>query len=649
MAGLTVAGPVMAQAPPRIHVVEDPPLSPEEQQRSFHLPEGFQIELVASEPGIVNPMNMNFDAAGRLYVSQSIEYPIPVRADQTGRDTIRRIADSNRDGVPDDVSTFADGLNIPIGVTPVTGGVLGFSVPRVYFFDDGTGDGASRNRQARLEGFGSSDTHGMVSSLTWWLDGWIYGCHGFVNKSNVAGTDNEEITMISGNTYRFRPDGSRIEHFSHGQVNPFGLAIDAWGNVFTADCHTRPATMVLRGAHYPRSSGDGLGLGPELMQHSHGSTGIAGIVCYAADQFPREYAGSLFIGNPITGRINCDRLQQHGSTFTAIEQPDFLTCDDPWFRPVDLQLGPDGALYIADMYNCIIGHYEVRLNHPKRDRAHGRIWRVSYTGPRADGQGSRVVNLGSGDLTKSTAGELIEQLGSANLVIRTHATHQLAERIGGDAVAEVRQMLTGDSTDRQRAHGVWVLVRNQALTEDDWQPRMTDSSPLVRVHTTRALAELPEWTSACRDAVQERLADNNAFVCRAAVEALGRHPHASSVEAIANLISTADAADACLIHSARIALRDTLAAIDILPQLEQSYEQSPDRLRILADVAVGIPSSSSAGFLWRRFQADQIPEARLSAVLRHVVRNVDEHDLADILKTARTYSDRDTEMQISIV
>ncbi|MCA9157400.1 MAG: hypothetical protein KDA72_03685, partial [Planctomycetales bacterium] len=363
---------------PRPFIVEAPPQTPDEQLKQFHLPPGFKIELIAAEPEIINPINLNFDAAGRLLVSQSIEYPIPDDVTQPGRDTIRRIADTNNDGIPDAVSTFAEGLHIPIGVTPVPGGVLGFSIPQLSFYGDTNSDGTADVQSVRFGKFGFDDTHGMVSSLTHWIDGWVYGCHGFVNTSEVAGTDGEEISMISGNTYRLRPDGSRIERYAHGQVNPFGLAIDPQGNVFTSDCHTRPATMLLRGAHYPRSADDGLGFGPELMTHSHGSTGIAGIVSYWANQFPESYQGSLFIGNPITGCVNQDKLETYGSTFKAIEQPDFLTCDDFWFRPVDLQLGPDGALYIADMYNCIIGHYEVALTHKMRDRSHGRIWRVSY-------------------------------------------------------------------------------------------------------------------------------------------------------------------------------------------------------------------------------------------------------------------------------
>ena len=175
--------------------------------------------------------------------------------------------------------------------------------------------------------------------------------------------------MNSGNTFRWRLDGSHLEYFTHGQVNPFGLTFDPLGNLYSADCHSMPVYMLLRGAYYPSfgKAHDGLGFGPTMISHSHGSTGIGGIAYSAAEQFPSEYRDTVLIGNPVTGRVNHDRLETHGSTRIAIEQPDFVTCDDPWFRPVNLQVGPDGALYIADFYNRIIGHYEVPLDHPGRD------------------------------------------------------------------------------------------------------------------------------------------------------------------------------------------------------------------------------------------------------------------------------------------
>src|SRR5207248_3555843 len=216
-------------------------------------------------------------------------------------------------------------------------------------------------------------------------------------------------------------------------------------------------------------------------------TAIAGIVYYAADHFPKEYRDTLFIGNVVTNRINHDRLEPHGSTLKALLQPDFLSCDDPWFRPVDIKLGPDGALYIADFYNRIIGHYEVPLTHPGRDKERGRIWRIVYRGPKD--QGKPVPPRG--DWSKASIPELIDDLGHPNLVVRMKATNQLVERGGQDGVMAVQTLMKPSSRDFQRMHGLWVLERCYALDDATLQTAAKDAAPGVRVHAMRVLAERP--------------------------------------------------------------------------------------------------------------------------------------------------------------
>ncbi len=225
----------------------------------------------------------------------------------------------------------------------------------------------------------------MISSLRLGPDGWIYATHGFNNTSVVRARDGSTLEMHSGNVFRFRPDGSRVEIWSRGQVNPFGLAFDRRGNLYSADCHSAPVYQLLHGAWYPSfgKPHDGLGYGPIMIEHTHGSTGIAGIVYLDRGVWGPAFDDHLLIGNPVTSRVHLDRVHFNGTTPRAEEKPDFLTSNDPWFRPVDLTLGPDGALYIADFYNRIIGHYEVPLDHPGRDRERGRIWRVTPVTPPA--------------------------------------------------------------------------------------------------------------------------------------------------------------------------------------------------------------------------------------------------------------------------
>ncbi|HEX3727516.1 MAG TPA: PVC-type heme-binding CxxCH protein, partial [Pirellulales bacterium] len=317
-------------------------LSPQAEQQKFHLPPGFEIQLFASEPAIHKPINLTFDAAGRLFVTDTVEYPYPAAEDTKPRDSVKILVDRDNDGRADDITTFVDGLNIPLGVMPIQNGVIVYSIPSVKRCLDTNGDGKADTREPLYANFEFRDTHGMVNSFTRGLDGWLYACHGFANTSTPQGSDGRAITMNSGNTFRMRIDGSHLEYFTHGQVNPFGLTLDPLGNLYSADCHTMPIYMLLRGAYYPSfgKAHDGIEFGPTMIGHNHGSSGIGGIAYYAADQFPPQYRDTIMVGNPVTGRVNHDRLRAHGSTYEAIELPDFVTCDDPWFRPVNLQVGP---------------------------------------------------------------------------------------------------------------------------------------------------------------------------------------------------------------------------------------------------------------------------------------------------------------------
>jgi len=379
-------------------VRESEPLTPGEERVALKVPDGFEVQLFAAEPMINKPVNLAFDNRGRLWVSSTVEYPYAAEkerwSDEKGtrvresRDAIKILEDTDGDGAADKVTDFADGLNIPTGVLPWhkpehEDGCIAWSIPNIWYFADTTGDGKADHREVLFGPLGwEKDTHGMCSNFRMGPgDGWVYATHGFNNTSHFEAKDGSTLDLNSGNVFRFRPDGSRVEIWSWGQVNPFGLAFDRRGNLYSADCHSAPVYQLLHGATYPSFSKphDGLGFGPAMIEHTHGSTGICGIVYIDRDVWGNAWNDTVLIGNPVNSRVNRDSVQFVGSTPTAIEEKDFIESDDPWFRPVDLCLGPDGALYIADFYNRIIGHYEVPLDHPGRDRERGRIWRVVKT------------------------------------------------------------------------------------------------------------------------------------------------------------------------------------------------------------------------------------------------------------------------------
>jgi putative heme-binding domain-containing protein len=376
--------------------------------------------------------------------------------------------------------------------------------------------------------------------------------------------------------------------------------------------------MLLRGAYYPSfgKPHDGLGFGPTMIAHNHGSSGIGGIAYYAAAQFPSQYRDTLLIGNPVTGRVNHDRLKTHGSTYECIELDDFVRCDDPWFRPVNLQVGPDGALYIADFYNRIIGHYEVPLEHPGRDRERGRIWRVVYTGRGAEKPEPTAPPFGP-NVALASRHRLIELLDDPNLTVRTLATHELVDRGGPDAVEPLQTLLISKaSTANQRIHGLWALERLGGLNSTLVERLARDSDRGVRVHVMKMLAERT-WDSS--PLVLAALDDSDAFVRRAAADALARHPSAHHVQPLLDLWGSTPLDDTHLVHTARMAVRDQLLKPGLYDELAATDGSDAQRLDRLCDVSLGVPNAESAAFVWRQLQTDPARGGR-EALWHHVAR-----------------------------
>jgi putative heme-binding domain-containing protein len=624
---LLVGVETSAGQPPLVATTD--PRLPEEQLKAFHLPSGFIAQLVAAEPKINKPINIAFDAAGRLWVTESVEYPFPAPPGRKPKDRVKILEDFGPDGLARKVTTFADGLNIPIGVLPTSRGAIVYSIPNVYHLTDTHGAGKANRRDILLSSYGFNDTHGMTGEFTPGFDGWIYACHGFSNTSNVKGKGPQSITMQSGNTYRFKSDGSHLEYFTHGQVNPFGLAFDPSGNLYSCDCHTRPIYQLLRGAYYPSFGAphDGLGFGPEMMRHDHGSTAIAGIAYYAATQFPKEFRDNLFVGNVVTNRINRDRLQWHGSTPNAIEMPDLVKSDDPWFRPVDIKLGPDGALYVADFYNRIIGHYEVPLNHPGRDRFRGRIWRIVYRGEKGCSV-PPVPNLGRFATT-----ELVKSLADPNLTIRLQAANLLVDRGEGGHDDVLRALASANPL--QRAHALWALYRQRALSPEALEKATKDPETLVRVHAMRVLADRPNWTDAMDGLALTGLRDEDPLVRRAAAGAVGAHPQAAHVAPLLQLLHSVDRADTHLLHTVRMGLRDQLVPASVWAQLTESAFSEKDA-RAIADICPGLRSPQSANFLIRHLQRWQEGSENLTRYAHHVARYGTSEATKDLLHLARS-------------
>ncbi len=601
-------------------VRETPRLSPQEEAAGFHLPDGFVAELVASEPQIAKPLNMAFDARGQLWITDTTEYPYPAPIGSPAHDSIKVLSDRDGNGSFETIQTFADGLNIPIGILPVDDGVICFSIPNLMHLKDTDGDGRCDERKVLLGPFDTTrDTHGMINAIRQGTDGWIYACHGFNNQSHVKAADGSEIHLISGNTFRFRADGSRVEQFTTGQVNPFGMTSDEFGNWFTADCHSKPVTMLIQGGYY-ESFGrphDGLGFVPAVMDHLHGSTAICGITYYQADHFPLDFQRKFYSGNVMTSRINCNRFEIDRDRIRLVEEPDFMTSDDPWFRPVDIVQGADGALYVADFYNKIIGHYEVRLDHPDRDRTSGRIWRIVYRGQ--DASSKPLGQLATPSKSEPLEAQLAE-LKSNNGTRRHFALDAICR---SEFKADIKQLLpiAFSSPEALRKAGettvvglIWAAHRHGLIDQKILETALSQTSPVCQAGVFQVWASMPRQSNAATSqklltAARDALQAPQPQVAIAAAGALAVHGQQADVAALLEQVAQRPTDSAIVPHAMRIAVKRLLQneelSLQVLSALGSEASASLSaRERALAFVLPAVGTTRAAEALLRIAASD---------------------------------------------
>lgn len=488
----------------------------------FEVAEGFEVTLWAENPLINKPIHMNWDAQGRLWVASSTVYP-QIEPGQAPADRILVLADTTADGTADSVTTFADGLLIPTGVLPGDGGVYVAQSTEFLHFRDTDGDGIADERNIVLSGFGTEDSHHNIHTPQWGPDGRLY-----LNQSVYTRTRTETphgmIDLKAGGIFRFDPRDQKMSIHYRGLINGWGHAWDAHGNSFMSDgAGFSGPSWGITGATY-RTLAPARRTIQTITPGSYPK--YAGIEVLNSDLFPSDWQGDLITCDFRANRIVRFKLSDDGAGFIGREQEEILRTVADSFRPIDVKLGPDGALYIADWSNPIIQHGEVDFRDTRRDKIHGRIWRVAPIGHKSSAPK---------DLTKLPNAELLDLLLSANAAIPLQARRVLKERGADNVIDDLDRWATANPSDAAQLQVLWLgQSLNLPLQTRARQLLVSESAP-IRAATVRALsiAKADDYATAA-----ELSRDPHPRVRLEAVRALGRFPTAQSAATALAVLDT---------------------------------------------------------------------------------------------------------------
>jgi len=416
-----------------------------------------EVTLWAENPLLAKPIAMNWDARGRLFIASSSLYP-QIEPGQAQDDKILILEDTNGDGKADKTTVFADGLLIPTGIEPGDGGCYVGQSTELLHFKDTDGDGIADQRRVVLSGFGTEDTHHILHTLRWGPDGQLYMNQSIYIHSHIE-TPHGVVRLNSGGTLALRPDTMELGVTMKGLVNGWGHVWDDFGQEFQTD--------GAGGAGINWNLPQATFLTYEGARRIIGSVSpgsypkFCGLELIKSERFPKEWQGNAVTLDFRANRMVRFEILEQGAGYTT-KQHEFLRSTNITFRPIDVKLGPDGALYIADWSNPIIQHGEVDFRDPRRDREHGRIWRVGYKGGK---------DLKAPELVKATNKELLEQLVSPNEWIGKQARRVFVERF--------REKTPDLSLDRDVVN--WVNAQKDQLGELQalWLLQALDSKVFV--------------------------------------------------------------------------------------------------------------------------------------------------------------------------
>jgi putative membrane-bound dehydrogenase-like protein len=491
-----------------------PGLSPKEAAQAFTVADDLVLEQVMAEPEVEKPLFLNFDERGRMWVVEYRQYPEPAglkvlshdsywRAvyDKVppppphqikGRDRITIHESTKKDGVFDKHTTFVDGLNICTAVERGRGGVWVLNPPYLLFYPDANNDDIpDGDPVVHLAGFGIEDTHSVANSLRWGPDGWLYGAHGSTVTASITrpGLDQKPIADIQGQAiWRYEPASRSFEVFCEGGGNTFGVEIDAQGRIFsghnggdTRGFHYMQGAYLRKGfdKHGPLSNPYTFGYFDQ-MAHEKVERFTHNFLIYEGGALP-GHTGRLFGAEPMQGRVVESEVTPTGSTFKTHDLQRPVTSRDPWFRPVDIKTGPDGAIYLCDWYVPQLAHNRTYsdLQQGPLDLSRGRIYRLRA-------KDARPVPVA--DFSKLETTQLVTGLRNENKWVRQTVQRVLADRHDvGSAPGMLKQL---EANEGQYAlELLWALHGSGGFNEAAALKLLEHRDPFVRLWTARLLGD----------------------------------------------------------------------------------------------------------------------------------------------------------------
>ena len=468
------------------------PLSPEESKKLTQVPPGFRMELFASEPDIINPIAMNWDEKGRLWVIETVDYPNTVRDDKgSGDDRIKICEDTNGDGKADKFTIFADKLNIPTSFTFANGGIIVSQAPHFLFLKDSDGDDVADIKEILIDGWGVFDTHAGPSNLQTGIDNKIYGVVGY---SGFDGTISDTAHKFSQGIYSFERDLSNFEFLTHTSNNTWGLGFNESNAVFASTANnTHSVFMGIPNKFYKNVEGipnrgsikiDGhygmQPITPNIRQVDvfGGFTAAAGHHFYTARNYPSSYWNKVaFVCEPTGNLVHIAKIVKDGAGYKEQDGGNLIASSDEWFSPIEAKVGPDGQVWILDWYNFIIQHNPTPTEasaglaatngagnaymNPLRDKSRGRIWRIVYKGSETE----KEHNLDGPEAWVNT-------LSDDNLFWRMTAQRLLTEKGDTSVLSDLYDLVNNDKVDAMglnpgALHALWTIHGLGAADNDE--------------------------------------------------------------------------------------------------------------------------------------------------------------------------------------